>query len=104
REPHVDAARARFIPRGRGPRLAPFARRPPQDARMARPPPRPAARSKAPFPVLLGLILVAGAVALWRAWDPNDGVRADAGSPSATLPSSASPSSASPSPAGSGAT
>ena len=66
---------------------------------MARRPPRHAARSKAPFPVLLGLILVAGAVALWRAWDPNDGVRADAGSPSATLPSSASPS-----PAGSGAT
>src|SRR4029079_115297 len=71
---------------------------------MARRPPRHAVRSKAPFPVLLGLILVAGAVALWRAWDPNDGVRADAGSPSATLPSSASPSSASPSPAGSGAT
>ena len=66
---------------------------------MARRPPRHAARSKAPFPVLLGLILVAGAVALWRAWGPNDGVRADAGSPSAQLPSSASPS-----PAGSGPT
>src|SRR6185436_609787 len=67
---------------------------------MARRPPRHAARSKARFPVLLGLILVAGAVALWRAWDPNDGVRADAGSPSAKLPSSASPSPADSGPTG----
>ena len=60
---------------------------------MSRRPPRHAARSKVPFPVLLlGLVLVAGAVTLWRAWGPNDGDRADAGSPSAQPPSSASPS------------
>ena len=39
---------------------------------MARRPPRHAARSKVPFPVLLlGLVLVAGAVTLWQAWGPD---------------------------------
>ena len=66
---------------------------------MSRRSPRHAARSKAPFPLLLvGLAVVAGAVTLWHAWGSGGEDRADGGSPSAQ-PSTSDP--PSPGPTGS---
>ena len=62
---------------------------------MARRSPRHAARSKVPFPILLGLILVVGAVALWQAWPSDGDDLAEGSDPSAGPSASASPSASS---------
>src|SRR6185295_14289230 len=107
REPHLDAAGARLVPGGCGPRLA-F--RSPIAHRMARMPgrsPRHSTRSKVPFSILLlGLGVVAGAVTLWQAWGAGGDDRADGASPSTQPSASESPtpgatgSTAAPSPSG----